>query len=59
MSGLTAVITITEAARLYDIKHDTVLKAIKAGKLPARQSVKTWLILRSDAEARWGGKVKG
>ena len=56
MIDLTAVMTVQEVADTYGITRDTVHKAIQDGKLPARQSAKTWLIRREDAQARWDRK---
>ena len=49
--------TVQEVADTYGITRDAVHKAMKskANPLPARQSARTWLIHRLDAESRWGG----
>jgi excisionase family DNA binding protein len=56
MIDLRDVMTVQEVANEYGITRDTVHKAIQDGKLPARQSAKTWLIRREDAETRWKKK---
>jgi excisionase family DNA binding protein len=55
-SILTEVMTVQEVADEFKIKRATVHWAIKSAcdKLPARKSGTTWLIRRTDAEARWG-----
>jgi excisionase family DNA binding protein len=54
MIDLRDVMTVQEVADTYGITRDTVHKAIQDDRIPARQSSKTWLIRREDAEARWG-----
>jgi excisionase family DNA binding protein len=56
MIDLRDVMTVQEIADTYGKTRDTVHKAIQDGKLPARQSAKTWLIRREDAEKRWRKK---
>lgn len=53
---LSLVMTPQEAAEQYPISVDAVYQAIRRDRLPARQSGKTWLILRRDAERLWGHK---
>lgn len=52
-SELTSVMTATEVAEAYGITERTVRQSCERGYIPARQSGKTWLIRRRDAEARW------
>jgi len=51
---LNETITKQEIASAYGIHRQTVQDAIDSGAIPARQSGKTWLIRRADAEKRWG-----
>jgi excisionase family DNA binding protein len=53
MAPLNDVLTITEAADEFDISREAVEKAIRVGRLPARQSGATWLFRREDAAALW------
>jgi excisionase family DNA binding protein len=53
---LMLVMTPQEIAEQYPISVDAVYQAIRRERLPARQSGKTWLILRRDAERLWGHK---
>lgn len=48
-----AVMTVTEAASRYGISREAVEKAIRANRLPARQSGATWLFRREDAAGLW------
>lgn len=50
---LTAVMTTAEAAEAFGISERTVRQSCERGYIPARQSGKTWLVRRRDAEARW------
>jgi len=54
--ALSLVTTPQEVAELYSVKAPTVYQAIRRGKLTARKSGGTWLILRADAERLWGGR---
>lgn len=51
---LALVVTPQEIAEEYPISVGAVYQAIRRDKLPARQSGKTWLVLRRDAERLWG-----
>ena len=51
-------LTVTEIAQTYGISTAAVREAATKGRLPARKSGATWLIRRSDAEARWGDKAQ-
>lgn len=51
---LDAVMTAGEAQELYGLSESAVRLACQRGSIPARKSGGTWLILRADAEARWG-----
>ena len=51
---LAAVATLEETAQKYHIKKKTIRKAIKNGRLPAREAGKVWLIRREDARVHWG-----
>jgi hypothetical protein len=51
---LSQVITVQEAAIVFERNAATIRKACVKGWIPARQSGKTWIMLRSDAAARWG-----
>ena len=53
---LGEVITAAEAATLYGLAEDSVRKACQRHQLVARKSGGTWLLLREDAESRWGKK---
>ncbi len=54
MQQLNEVMTAKEIAEDYDIKEDTVRDACQHDWITARKSGTTWLILRKDAETRWG-----
>jgi len=56
---LSLVTTLQEVAELYPVKAPTVYQAIRRGKLTARKSGGTWLILRADAERLWGERLRG
>jgi excisionase family DNA binding protein len=51
---LMLIMTPQEVAEQYPISVDAIYQAIRRQRLPARQSGKTWLILRRDAERLWG-----
>ena len=53
-ASLNSVMTSNEVATAYNIDDSTVRHAIRNGRIPARQSGKTWLVRREDAEALWG-----
>jgi excisionase family DNA binding protein len=53
---LMLIMTPQEVADQYPISVDAIYQAIRRQRLPARQSGKTWLILRRDAERLWGHK---
>jgi uncharacterized protein (DUF433 family) len=53
-NALAQVMTAQEVAEEYPISVNAVYQAIRRKKLEARQSGKTWLILRRDAEKLWG-----
>jgi excisionase family DNA binding protein len=48
-----AEITVEQCAFDYGIQAGTVRRSIHKGWIKARKSGKSWLIKRSDAEARW------
>lgn len=54
VNSLASVMTASEAVETYGLSEAAVRNACKRGSIPARKSGETWLILRSDAEARWG-----
>jgi anion-transporting ArsA/GET3 family ATPase len=54
LESLEQVITANEAAQLYKRDMSTIRRACINGWIPARKSGRVWLILRSDAQARWG-----
>ena len=56
--ALSLVTTPQEVAEIYPIKAPTVYQAIRRGRLPARKSGGTWLILRADAERLWGRRLR-
>ena len=51
---LRLIMTPQEIANEFPIKVDAVYQAVRRGKLRARKSGKTVLILKRDAEALWG-----
>lgn len=51
---LFTLITIPEAARLWNKHHMSVRRAIDEGRLEARQSFRCWLITRASLEKLWG-----
>lgn len=51
---LEEVVTVNEVAHLFDLDTSTPKKAAKKGRIPARKSGKTWLMLREDARLIWG-----
>jgi excisionase family DNA binding protein len=53
---LKLVMTPKEVAEEYPIQESTVYQAINRGRLAARKSGGSWLILAQDAEALWGHK---
>ncbi len=53
---LKIVMTPQEIAEEFPITDQAVYQAIRRGKLRARKSGATWLILRRDAESLWGEK---
>jgi hypothetical protein len=55
---LMRVTSTQEIAQEYPITADAVYQAIRSKRLAARQSGKTWLVLRRDAERLWGHKRK-
>lgn len=54
---LDEVMTSNEVAAEFDIDDSTVRHAIRAGRIAGRQSGKTWLVRREDAEAQWGNPL--
>lgn len=48
--------SVQEIADTYGITRYAVHKAIERGKIPARQSGKTWLIATNKAHEMWGNK---
>ncbi len=55
-SVLDEVVTVREVANLFDLDKSTPKKAAKTGRIPARKSGKTWLMLCEDARLIWGKK---
>ena len=55
--ALAAVMTAAEAVERYNLSPTAVRAAIRRGSIAARQSGKTWLITRREAEALWGGRI--
>lgn len=51
---LRTVMTAREVAETFSVSRFTVQQACKKGWIPAYQSGATWIMLRSDAQARWG-----
>lgn len=51
---LNAVMTSAEIAATYDIDDSAIRQAVRRGTLRARKSGNTLLVMRADAEARWG-----
>jgi excisionase family DNA binding protein len=56
-SVLMLVMTPQEVSEQYGISVEAVYQAIRRKRLPARQSGKTWLVLRSGAERLWGHRT--
>jgi len=56
-SVLMLVMTPQEVSEQFSISTEAVYQAIRRNRLPARQSGKTWLILRSDAERLWSHRT--
>lgn len=56
LEKLSIVLTLAECAELYGISHDMIRVTIHRGYINARKSGGTWLILREDAEKRWGNR---
>lgn len=56
LAQLEAVVTPKEVAELGWAKEDTVRDACQNEWINSRKSGSTWLILRSEAKARWGDK---
>lgn len=54
VNALAAVMTAAEAVATYNLSEAAVRNACKRGSIPARKSGETWLVLRADAEERWG-----
>jgi hypothetical protein len=52
--ALDSVMTVTEVADEYDMHERGVRATCERGAIRCRQSGATWLILREDAEKRWG-----
>ena len=52
--ALYDVMTAAEAQQTYRLSESTVRRAISEGYIQARKSGGTWLIMRADAQARWG-----
>lgn len=52
--ALAEVMTAAEVQKEFGLAEATVRQAINRGTLTARKSGETWLVLRKDAEARWG-----
>lgn len=52
-SVLMLVMTPQEVSEQFSISVEAVYQAIRRNRLPARQSGKTWLVLRRDAERLW------
>jgi excisionase family DNA binding protein len=55
-SDLMLLMTPQEVAQEYPISVEAVYQAIRRKRLAARQSGKTWLLRRRDAEQLWGHK---
>lgn len=53
---LKLIVTPQEIADEFPISVNAVYQAIRRGRLRARKSGATWLILRRDAEELWGEK---
>lgn len=53
---LNAVMTSTEIAQRYGIDDSGVRHMILRGSLRGRKAGNAWLVLRSDAEERWGDR---
>ncbi len=51
-------LTATEIAKMYGISTAAIREAAAKGRIPARKFGATWLIRRSDAEARWGDRMR-
>lgn len=56
--ALEEIMTSAEVCEEFGLNESTVRKAIERDTLQARKSGGTWLILRADAEARWGNRSK-
>lgn len=54
MPLLNKVMSTSEATKHYGLAPATALAACRAGRLPARQTGKTWIFLREDADKLWG-----
>lgn len=52
------VVTAQLAADLFGVQYDTAVDACQQGHIFAMKSAGTWLMLRDDAEARWGKREK-
>lgn len=50
---LNDVLTLAEAAEIFDVDAGTIRVSIHKGYVAARKSGGTWLIARADAERRW------
>jgi hypothetical protein len=57
-SELLSVMTIAEITEQFDIEASTVRRTCINGWVRARKSGDTWLLLRDDVIARWGGKAR-
>lgn len=56
MDTLLDVVTVAEAAQMYDVNRSSVMRAIESRHKPleARQSGTTWLITVASLRRRWG-----
>lgn len=54
VDSLQLIMTPQEIADTFGITSDAVYQAVRRGRLAARKSGKTLLILRRDAQALWG-----
>lgn len=56
MDALFEVVTVTEAARMFNKRRQSVLRAIDSRRKPlvARKSDATWLITLDSLRNRWG-----
>lgn len=52
-TALNEVLTIKEAAEEFGVSVKTIHSAVKDGRIDARQSGATWLVLRDEVSAQW------